>query len=65
MLALPDTAKSSIYACVAKRDNGWMIEGDPYVCNSTPTEMDIAFWGNGATASGTVYLQIHIVGERA
>lgn len=31
-----------------------MIEGDPYVCNSTPTEMDIVFWGNGATATGTV-----------
>lgn len=65
VLALLVTAKSSIFACVAKRDNGWMIEGDPYVCNSTPTEMDIVFWGNGATASGTVYLQIHIVGERA
>lgn len=42
-----------------------MIKESPYVCKSTPTEMDIAFWGNGATASGTVNLQIHIVGERA
>lgn len=64
---MPVHMSSSKFFSVCKRKNGWLVLDTPYVdsIDLNKDTADILYWGNGSTASGTVGLQVHLVGVRA